>query len=457
MVPSRCSPEIDAVTAAVTLASASWTADTRACVALSGGVDSIVLLHALVAARRSADGAWGLCAHHVHHGLSLNADAWAVHCEKTCAELGVSFSVERVVVDRTSRVGIEAAARIARYQSLDHVDATLVLLAHHALDQAETLLLQLLRGAGPAGLAAMPERRERYVRPLLRVAKSDLLRYAETHALRWIEDESNADPRFARNRLRQQLWPSLIQAFPSAETTLSRAASHQGDAAELLNDLAALDAATCVDIGALKLAEFNALSQPRRANLLRYWLDVHAVPTPATHTLHDWLHQLRSDATEQAIQLRVPAALEQDLSVRVYRGRAFVVRDQARWQPLDWTGETKLALEAGGTAIGTLSFRPHAGAGAIRAQRAGERWRVRTRADGDSLELSARSGHVTLKNIFQNANVPPWQRELWPLLTCNKEIVCVVGIATANAYTVLPSETGLLCEWKPAWDGLSGS
>lgn len=457
MVPSRCRTDIDAVTAAVAEAATRWTADTRVCVALSGGVDSVVLLHAAAAARQTAAAPWSLSAHHVHHGLSPNAGAWTKHCEDICAKLGVMITVERIAVDRSARVGIEAAAREARYRSLGQVNATVVLLAHHARDQAETLLLQLLRGAGPAGLAAMPAHATRYLRPLLRVQKADVLAYASAHALAWIEDESNSDARFARNRLRHDVWPALVRAFPSAETTLSRAAAHQADAAQLLDDLAGVDAAGCIVNAALRLDAFNALSQARRANLLRHWLAQQGVPTPATHTLHEWLQQLRSDKAEQAIQLRLPATVAPDVSVRAYRGLAYVVHEQTPWPPRDWSGETDLRIDAGDAFFGSLKFTRSTVPEAIRAPRAGERWRLRRREDGDRVALSGNSGHVSLKNIFQNANIPPWQRELWPLLTCDKEIVCVVGIATANAFKVPASETGLLCEWKPAWDGLSGS
>jgi tRNA(Ile)-lysidine synthase len=457
MVPSRCRTDIDAVAAAVSRAAAHWTADTRVCVALSGGVDSVVLLHAVALAHRAAAASWRLAAHHVHHGLSPNADTWAQHCEALCATLGVAFTVDRVTIDRASPVGIEAAARETRYRALDRVDATVVLLAHHARDQAETLLLQLLRGAGPAGLAAMPQHNARYLRPLLRVSKAEVLAYARLHSLTWIEDESNEDTRFARNRLRRDVWPPLVASFPSAETTLSRAAAHQADAAQLLDDLAVLDAAACVDGGALKLPPFNALSRARRANLLRHWLAGRRVATPATHTLHEWLQQLACDRAEQAIELRLAASVAPDVSVRAYRGLAYVVREHAPWQPCDWSGESELNLASDQTGFATVTFSRSIMPGALRTPRAGERWRLRRREDGDRVALSGNSGHVSLKNIFQNANIPPWQRSLWPLLTCDNEIACVVGIATATAFTVPASETGVLCEWKPAWDGLSAS
>ena len=169
-------------------------------------MDSVVLLHALAAAaaQQTTPAAWTLSAHHVHHGLSPNADAWAAHCQSLCTALSVPLTVHRVRVELDEGYGIEAAARSARYQSLGNLDVDVVVLAHHARDQAETVLLQLLRGAGPAGTAAMPHGTGRYLRPLLNVHKAALETYATAHNLRWVKDESNADPRFARNRLRLQ-------------------------------------------------------------------------------------------------------------------------------------------------------------------------------------------------------------------------------------------------------------
>ncbi len=454
MVPSRrrADIDIDVIAAAVARVAAAWTAETRVCVALSGGVDSTVLLHAMVALRASTEVGFSLTAHHVHHGLSPDADTWTAHCAEVCTRLGVPLRIERVHVDRAARVGIEAAARDARYRSLDSLDTDVVLLAHHARDQAETLLLQLLRGAGPAGLAAMPIEAGRYLRPLLGMPKADVQRYAEVHALTWVEDQSNTDPRFSRNRLRLNVWPALIESFPSAEVTLSRAAAHQAHAAQLLIELAEIDAALCVDAGALVLSGFNRLSEPRRANLLRYWLDQHHIATLAANTLHEWLLQLGNVAVEQSIELRVPNAVLSPTSVRVYRGNAMVVHEHDRWQPREWAGEAMLTVTAGNATVGTVTFHNQAGPNALRAPLVGEHWYVRPRQEGDRIALSARSGHVTLKNIFQAANIPPWQREHWPLLICNKEIACVVGIATAEAFRVAQSQTdcGSSCEWKPA-------
>ena len=436
------------VSAAVALAAENWASGTRVCVAFSGGSDSTVLLHTLAAEHAKNPDAWTLSAHHVHHGLSPNADAWAAQSDAFCAALCVPFTMERVTVDQHAGTGIEAAARDARMASLDRVNADIIVLAHHARDQAETLLLQLLRGSGPPGMAAMPMATARYLRPLLSVPKAALLDYAQLHALRWVEDESNADNRFSRNRLRNTVWPALIDAFPAAEATLFRAAQHQADAAQLLDDLAGIDAATCVVENTIQLASFNTLTHARRANLLRFWLHSHNVKPPAADTLREWLKQLASVTAIQAIELRGGA---HEGVIRVYRGHAHITDDAKFWQPRAWAGEPSLELKCGNVTVGELGFTSSIRNNALRPPRAGETWTVRMRQEGDGVALSERSGHVALKNIFQQANIPPWSRNTWPLVLCNDEIACVASVATAKVFTVAPGESGFVCQWKPAW------
>ncbi len=435
-----------AVSEAVKRAAASWTSGTRVCVALSGGVDSVVLLHAVAALRDYLHASWTLLARHIHHGLSPNADAWVIHCEAICASLNVPLTIDRVQVDRKSPMGIEAAARAARYQSLDKIDAKTVLLAHHARDQAETVLLQLLRGSGAPGLAAMPDSKGRYVRPLLAVPKAAIMAYATSQGLTWVDDESNADVRFARNRLRAQVWPELIRAFPSAEVTLSRAAAHQADAATLLEDLAFIDAEQCVAKGALQLAAFNALSRPRRANMLRHWLAKSSVDVPGTETLREWLQQLASLEPTQSICLQ---CADGKTTLRVYRGAAWIVRAVPRWHACAWRAEPEVVLQGDhGVAGRVIAIQSH-DTNAVRMPLAGENWALRMREDGDVIELSPRSGRVTVKNVFQNAGVPPWWRERWPILVCGKTVVSIIGIATANGFVARAGKQGVGLAWKP--------
>lgn len=447
-------------------------------VALSGGRDSIVLLHALHQAR-AATADWTLHAHHVHHGLSPNADAWVAHCETICSALDVPLTVTRVKVDCDDPRGIEAAAREARYAALTAaiagsraaaVRTTVVALAHHARDQAETVLLQLLRGAGPRGLAAMPaDDGELYSRPLLALPHAAITAYAARNGLGWVDDDSNSNQRFSRNRLRHAVWPPLLAAFPSAERTLARASGLQAEAAGLLDDLAAIDLAAIGGAtgnghgetdATLPVSPLLQLSPARQANALRRWLAVHAIPAVAEKTLHEWLRQLATTNPTQAIRLRVGAQMP---DVVVYRDRLQLAWPQEAWPEVPWAGEPSLLL---GGACGRLEF-VETGARhglALRRPAPGERWLVRRRRAGDSIALSDHSGHVSIKNVMQGAGIPPWQRSMWPLLICDNEVAAVAGVATASTYTVraVPhaagaGESGFLCQWKPAWQNRIGS
>lgn len=439
------------------------------CVAFSGGMDSTVLLHALVRLQsREATGRsdaaapeWTISAHHVHHGLSPNADAWANHCRTVCAAWAVPLCVTHVNVAQDGSTGIEAAARVARYAALSAQVCDHIALAHHARDQAETVLLQMLRGAGPKGLAAMPTKSDdggRYLRPLLGLSHRVLADYAVHHRLRWIDDESNGDPRFARNRLRHAVWPALTAAFPATEPTLARAARWQADAAQLLDDLAEVDLAPARDGDGLRPSVLRKLAPHRRANLLRYWMQQRGLEMPPARRLDDWLRQLDSQRDNQNMTLSLGPSRP---SLRCYRDVLYIVPHRASWAPVSWRGVLPAQVDLG--AAGCVSFVPSDDADALRPPRAGEIWTLRPRREGDRIALSQRSGHVSLKNVMQNAAVPPWLRDVWPLLICDNEVVAVAGVATAFAYTVrpvrgvpavdvsAPEGCGVRLQWKPAW------
>ena len=255
---------------------------------LSGGIDSVVLLHALAALCRE-----GLSALHVHHGLSPNADRWAQTCADYAEHLGVPFKCLSVVVERASADGFEAAARRARHQAFAESKADWIVLAHHRDDQAETLLFNLMRGTGIAGAAAMRERSGRLLRPLLTVGRDDIERYAAKHRLEWIEDESNADTRHSRNFLRHGVLAPLTQRFPAAAKNLAGAAARFAEAQQLL------DALACADLGAVSdfpipVDILRALDEPRARNVLRYLLAQHAVQIPSEARLREALRQMRT-------------------------------------------------------------------------------------------------------------------------------------------------------------------
>src|SRR5688572_16008342 len=252
------------------------------CVGFSGGLDSVVLLH-LFAEHAEASGR-KVSALHVHHGLSPNAETWVRFCERFCANQGVPLVVERVRVNPDATGGVEAAARIARYAAYAARPEPYIALAHHLDDQAETVLFQLLRGTGLKGIAAMPEMRplvggKFLFRPLLQQPRAAMRSFAQSHGLRWIEDESNAQTLYDRNFLRLQVGPMLNERFPGWQDALARFARHAGTAGELLDALALVDGVPPRPGTPLPLRE--DLSAERRANALRSWLARNAVAMPS--------------------------------------------------------------------------------------------------------------------------------------------------------------------------------
>lgn len=264
-----------------------------ATVALSGGVDSMVLLHAV----HSLQSILGirLDAIHVNHGLNPKADDWAVFCQDQCRRLDVCLSVSRVDVDRQSGAGLEAAARDARYEAFSKSVAAFVLSAQHADDQAETVLHQLLRGTGLKGLAAMGERRvlksgQTLLRPLLSISRGQIEDYAIAHVLPWVEDDSNLDQGFTRNFIRHTLVPAIADRFPHYRDSLARTALHAAESAVLLEALAKLDLQW--DGATARADVLDGLSLSRQVNALYYWLRWQGMMLPSRDQLETWAGQL---------------------------------------------------------------------------------------------------------------------------------------------------------------------
>jgi tRNA(Ile)-lysidine synthase len=408
-------------------------------VGLSGGLDSCVLLHALVAAREHLS--LRLKALHVNHGISPNAALWAEFCETLCRGYDVPFSAVAVDVPRDSGLGIEAAAREARYRVLLAEDADAVVLAHHRDDQAETLLLQLLRGAGIKGLAAMPARSEgtpAVWRPLLDVSRRQLHDYAMQHGLQWIEDESNLDLAYDRNFLRHRVLPAMAERFPACGTTLARSAAHFAEAAELLDEVAADDAVMYVGEDGLAIEGLRTLSPARGRNLLRYWLSQHLPALPNTRRLHELYRQLLT--ARQDAQLRV--AVEGG-EVRRYRGHARVARNTgAAPMHASWQGEAELVLPNG-----VLTLAPAVGQG-LAAAKVGGRLEIRSRSGGEHFRPDARRPTRSLRHLMQECGMPPWERSALPLIYAGDALVAVPGIGVAAEFQAAPGEGGWLIAWQ---------
>lgn len=425
-------------------------ADTPLAIALSGGRDSVVLLDALAA----VDAGRELVALHVHHGLSPRADEWERFCGELCTARGIRFIAHRVSVAPPPGTSLEDAARRARYAALvaaaRAAGARVVALAHHRDDQAETLLLQLLRGAGPHGLAGMAALRDdprgvAWWRPLLGCPRSAIDAYAAARALPYVDDESNAQARHRRNALRHLVLPALHEAgFTAAGATLARAAEHQADALRFADDLALQDARAAYDGTTLARAALRELPPHRARNLLRWFLHARGRTPPSTARLADMLAQLATARDDAQVRIAHDGA-----ELGVHRGRIHVHAPLPAPFALTWAGETELALPHG-----TLRFAlapAVAGPDAIAADRiVAAPLEVRLRQGGERLQLAANRPRRALKVILHEAGMPAWERRALPILAAGEYVIAVPGIGVALAEQARPGSPGYFVTWHPA-------
>jgi tRNA(Ile)-lysidine synthase len=393
----------------------------RVCVGLSGGVDSVALLHVLHSLKGRKK--YSLRAVHVHHGLSPNADEWAGFCRRLCREWRVPLTIHRVKVTKAGR-GLEAAARDARYEVFRKAPADFVALAHHLDDQAETVLMNLLRGAGLRGGSGMAARsplgkkrgkthgKEQgarvLLRPLLEVPRESIVAYAREQGLQWIEDESNADEALTRNFVRRRLGPLLDARFPAWKQSLARAARH------------------------FSRQELDG------QRLLREFLSARGLRAPSEARLVEMLKQLTSGGARTKMA-------HDGATLRVYRGEVRV--DSGKnlpFAPLTWKGERRLAIPALG---GELRFRPARGKGIVFSEKPA--FSVRLRSGGERLQPDAARPRRTLKNLFQEAGVPPWERERLPLLYRGDDLVWAPGLGIDVRHRASAKAAGWVPEWRP--------
>lgn len=413
----------------------------RLLLALSGGLDSMVLLE-LLAALREPFG-FMLEAAHVHHGLNPAADDWLERCAARALALGVGFHGLRVEVPRGDPQGLEAAARRMRHAALASISCDWRLYAHHQDDQAETLLFRLLRGSGVSGAAAMRPilpGSPGVLRPLLDCSRSEILAWAQHHGLDWVEDDSNYDTRFARNYLRHELMPRLCSRWPAAGRSLARAAAHFAEADELLGELACIDLQHCAlpQGQGLSRGALCRLTSSRLRNLLRYWLHEQQVLPPSAQRLDEIAQRL----LRETVAWRLPLG-EQALCV--YRDRVWLEPSALpRPQPQRWQGEAEL-LWAGSA----LRMRACVGEGLSAAALAGGEVWLTGRDAGTRLRLAQGRPRQCFKNLAQRAGIPPWLRERLPVLRLDGEPVWIAGLGLAAEYAARPGEPGLCPEWWP--------
>jgi len=448
---------------------------------LSGGVDSVVLLDILRRVARRVR--FRLSALHVNHQLSPHAGRWEAFCRSLCRAHGIPFRRVRVRVGRGD--SLEAAARAARYAVFARQDCDYVVLAHHRDDQVETLLLQLLRGAGVKGLAAMPLLRDegggrraegkggksgkpdsssliphpsslrghpssliphpsslRILRPLLDVTRDEILEYAKQRKLTWIEDESNQDIYFQRNFIRHEVLPVIARRFPAYRATLARAAGHLAEAAKVLDELAASDATGQLAGGTLSIAALRRLPPARRRNLLRYFLACRGVTLPNTERLEEALRQALTAKQDARVRIELGG-----FELRRFENRLHVIvglEEPAAGYARRWRGEKEIALPDLG---GVLTLERARWAGASLARLRGRPVTIRLRRGGERLQPDCRRPRRSLKNLLQEARFPPWERERLPLIFCGEQLVWAPGIGVDCAFQAARGEATV----RPAW------
>lgn len=445
---SSTTPSLDLDTLLTTLRA--LPAALRYCVALSGGCDSTVLLHAMAMLRPRLGGV-SLASVHVDHGLHQDSATWSQHCRAFAADLGVECTALKVNARPSPGQSREAAAREARYGRLIKwlQPGDVLLTAHHQEDQAETLLLQLLRGAGPAGLAAMPV----YTllgpgvlaRPLLNVSREALRGYAIHYNLRWIEDPSNVDTRFDRNYLRHEIIPRLRMRWPGTNTTLSRAAQHQQESASLLKALADIDMqrAQGSQPQVLRVDRLVEFDESRQRNALRGWLRAQGLPLPSNRVLRKVCTDILSAGWD-----RVPRVAWQGAEVRRYRNELFAMSPLApvdagavlAWNPL----EAALVLPHN---LGELRASPVQG----RGLRYDSRWgplQVQFRRGGERCRPVGKVHARELKAWFQEQGVPPWERNRMPLIYIANTLAAVADRWICAEYAASSDDIGLVIEWR---------
>jgi len=435
----------DVVTTAREVLDAHGVRQCSVCVALSGGLDSVVLLEVICELADSLELA--VSALHVDHGLHEHAPKWAQFCAQRCTERGVALTVERVAVPRDSGLGIEAAARLCRYDAFAKVRADYLALAHHLDDQVETFMLQLLRGAGAKGLSAMPVERTLaengpvLLRPLLTVPRARLADFAGAHGIEWMEDASNAELVFDRNFLRHTLLPGLEQRFPAYRSTLSRASRNLAEAAELADILGAQDLDTARVNGGLALDKLASWPVSRALNAVRCLLRECACPTPGRERLVEALRQAFAARSDAQVQVDIG-----EFSLRRYRGVLYVVRNlqlPPGWRR-HWRGERELQLPAG---LGAMRFEPASGRGVSARQLADQRVCIAFRGGGERMALAPNRPRRDLGKLFQEAGIAPWLRQRTPLLFGGQQLAFVPGLGVAAPFQARPDELSWDIQW----------
>jgi len=393
-------------------------------IAYSGGLDSTVLLHAMRAVNLPVH------AVHINHHLQASSNEWQKHCEEFCNGLSIPFSVRDAQITKLAQQSLEDLARQARYQllltELDE-DSALVT-AHHQNDVAETVLLQLLRGAGTAGMAAMPVEKKLsvgiHLRPLLDYSRSELEEYAKQHGLHWVDDPTNNTSEFDRNYLRNEVMPMLVKRWPSASQTLSRVAELQAQALSCLHDLAEIDMQTAQTSqpDVLEVTALQALSSERLNNVLRYWIKSNAIRMPSKKILQ----QIVQDIVHKEEIETSPLQTWKEGEIRRFRNHLYLMqplKPHDASQVFCWKIDQPLFIESLDRTLSLEDLQAHN----IVLPEGVDELKVKFREGGERLKPFGNKQHRSLKNLLQEADIPPWQRSRIPMLYHQEQLLSVLG------------------------------
>tara|TARA_B110000008_G_C16931948_1_gene549072 strand:- start:95 stop:1444 length:1350 start_codon:yes stop_codon:yes gene_type:complete len=412
-------------------------------VGLSGGVDSMVLLNVLFQLKTKLN--LKLNAIHIHHGLSKNADHWCEVCLDECKKLGVDFSQKNINIDNSEGIGIEAAARKARYQMLHQLSDEFLATAHHQNDQAETLMLQLLRGSGLKGLASMPlfDKERRLWRPFLKISRDAIEEYAKNNNVRFVEDESNQNTEFDRNFLRLEIFPRLIKRFPQTIKSLGRSADLVAEGLNLNKAIANEDAKNYFSEDFIKLNTkiFRTFPRDRVVNLIRWWLEKNQQKMPSQKIMDQIYNQIISAKKDAQINIHISSKM----SVRAYKDFLWLVKIKKEKNSFDliWKGEEVFELPGSGK----LLFKPCLGKGISLDKVGSSVLRIQNRKGGERFKPKRNQPTRTLKYLLQKINMPPWERELLPVIYSEDMLVAVPNFGVHHEFVVDEDKIGLTIEW----------
>jgi tRNA(Ile)-lysidine synthase len=431
-------------------------AERNIAVAYSGGLDSSVLLH--LAKDFCMSRQIKLYAFHIHHGISPNADTWLAHCEAQAKQQGVHFFSQRVNLIDVAEHGIEQSARIARYAALNTLckqhQIPLLITAHHQDDQAESVLLQLLRGSGLPGLSGMAELQLQHSllendialgRPMLQLTRQQLEDLATTLDITHIDDESNADTRYKRNAVRAWITPVLEKNFPSFATQFTRSAKHIQSAQRLLDELAQSDLEQCAEGSIIFLDKLQSLSVDRVDNLLRYWIRDLAIYAPSNAQLEQLRQQMLRSSHEAHPLIEIAGLHFQRRGQQLY-----ATKEHSKQLPpteiisFVWQGESEIDIPAW---YGKIQFKATKQGGFDAAALRKGPLSVRPRSGSEKLKPDSARPTRSLKNLFQEAEISAQDRIWLPLLYLGEDLIFVPRLGGDKTRCIADRE-GILVSWE---------